>query len=66
MKPGTRLKSATCDAEVMVIRSGDGQIECGGVAMGEAPKAQAIAAAQLEIKALTSVSANQPSVAQAA
>ena len=37
-----------------------------GIAMGEAPKAQAIAAAQLEIKALTSVSANQPSVAQAA
>ncbi len=39
MKPGTRLKSATCDAEVMVIRSGDGQIECGGVAMGEAKPA---------------------------
>ena len=36
MKPGTRLKSATCDTEVMVIRSGEGQIECGGVAMGEA------------------------------
>ncbi len=40
MKPGTRLKSATCDAEVMVIRSGDGQIECGGVAMGEAKPAE--------------------------
>ncbi len=37
-----------------------------GIAMGEAPKALAIAAAQLEIKALTSVSANQPSVALAA
>ena len=35
MKPGTRLKSAVCDTEVMVIRSGDGVIQCGGVAMGE-------------------------------
>ena len=40
MKPGTRLKSATCDTEVMVIRSGEGQIECGGVAMGEAKPAE--------------------------
>ena len=36
MKPGTRLKSAVCDTEVMVIRCGDGAIQCGGVAMGEA------------------------------
>ena len=36
MKPGTRLKSAVCDTEVMVIRCGDGQIECGGAAMVEA------------------------------
>lgn len=35
MKPGTKLKSAVCDTEVMVIRSGDGAIECGGAAMGE-------------------------------
>ena len=39
MKPGTRLKSATCDTEVMVIRSGEGQIECGGAPMGEAKPA---------------------------
>jgi hypothetical protein len=36
MKPGTCLKSAACDTEVMVIRAGDGTIECGGVPMGEA------------------------------
>ena len=36
MKPGTKLKSAVCDTEVMVIRSGAGTIECGGSAMGEA------------------------------
>lgn len=37
-----------------------------GIAMGEAPKAQAIAAAELAIKALAALPANQPSVAQAA
>ncbi len=37
-----------------------------GIAMGEAPKAQALAAAELEIKALTAVPANQASVALAA
>ena len=37
-----------------------------GVAMGEAPKAQALAAAELEIKALVALPANQPSVALAA
>ncbi len=36
MKPGTRLKSAVCDTEVMVIRSNGGTFECGGVPMGEA------------------------------
>jgi hypothetical protein len=36
MKPGTRLKSAVCETEVMVIRCGDGAIECGGAPMGEA------------------------------
>ncbi len=35
MKPGTRLKSAACDTEVMVIRCGADRIECGGVAMGD-------------------------------
>lgn len=40
MKPGTRLKSAACDTEVMVIRCGDGSIECGGAAMGEAKPAE--------------------------
>ena len=33
MKPGSKLKSQVCDTEVMVIRSGAGQIECGGAAM---------------------------------
>ncbi|MBO9516993.1 MAG: hypothetical protein J7493_02885 [Porphyrobacter sp.] len=41
MKPGTRLKSATCDTEVMVIRSAEGTIECGGAPMGEARPADA-------------------------
>jgi hypothetical protein len=41
MKPGTKLKSAMCDTEVMVIRSGEGTIACGGAAMGET-KADAI------------------------
>jgi hypothetical protein len=36
MKPGTKLKSAVCDTEVMVIRAGEGAIECGGAPMGEA------------------------------
>jgi len=35
MKPGTRLKSGTCDAEVVVIRAGEGVVECGGVPMTE-------------------------------
>ncbi len=40
MKPGTRLKSAACDTEVMIIRCGAGSIECGGAAMGEAKPAE--------------------------
>ena len=40
MKPGTRLKSAADDTEVMVIRAGDGTIECGGAPMGEAKPAE--------------------------
>ena len=35
MKPGTRLKSAACATEVVVIRCGGGTIECGGAAMSE-------------------------------
>jgi len=35
MKPGTRLKSAVCDTEVMIIRCADGAIECGGAPMAE-------------------------------
>lgn len=40
MKPGTRLKSSTCETEVMVIRCGNGSIECGGAAMSEAKPAE--------------------------
>jgi hypothetical protein len=36
MKPGTRLKSAADDTEVMVIRCSSGTIECGGAPMAEA------------------------------
>ncbi len=36
MKPGSRLKSAVCDTEVIVVRSaGDTVVECGGAPMGE-------------------------------
>ncbi|MEO6092619.1 MAG: hypothetical protein ABIT04_00650 [Novosphingobium sp.] len=41
MKPGTRLKSAACDTEVMVIRTAGGSIECGGAPMAEAKPAEA-------------------------
>ena len=40
MKPGTRLKSAACDTEVMVIKCGPGTIECGGAPMAEAKPAE--------------------------
>ncbi|TGD76255.1 hypothetical protein E4634_01545 [Mangrovimicrobium sediminis] len=33
MKPGTKLKSAVCDTEVMVIRGSDASVECGGAPM---------------------------------
>lgn len=33
MKPGTKLKSAVCDTEVMVIRGADEVAECGGSPM---------------------------------
>ena len=42
MKPGSKLKSAVCDTEVMVIRGGaDAVVECGGSLMVEqAPAAR--------------------------
>ncbi len=33
MKPGSKLKSAVCATEVMVVRAGEGAIECGGAPM---------------------------------
>lgn len=36
MKPGTKLKSIVCDTEVMVIRAGEGTLECGGAPMADA------------------------------
>jgi hypothetical protein len=35
MKPGTKLKSAVCDTEVMVVRAADAVVECGGTPMAE-------------------------------
>jgi len=35
MKPGTKLKSAVCDTEVMVIKGSDVVVECGGAPMAE-------------------------------
>lgn len=35
MKPGTKLKSAVCDTEVMVIKGKDVVVECGGQPMSE-------------------------------
>jgi hypothetical protein len=39
MKPGTKLKSVVCDTEVIVIRCGEGTIECGGAPMAAEPPA---------------------------
>lgn len=33
MKPGSKLKSQVCDTEVMVIKCGAGEVQCGGAAM---------------------------------
>lgn len=52
LKAGVRLKSAVCDAEVMVIKAAapDAQLHCGGADMlamaGTRDPAQALAAAQ--------------------
>jgi len=40
MKPGTKLKSAVCDTEVMVIRGADLVVECGGEPMAEQASAE--------------------------
>jgi len=40
MKPGTKLKSAVCDTEVMVIRGATIVVECGGSPMVEEKPAQ--------------------------
>ncbi|HEX7853889.1 MAG TPA: hypothetical protein VF503_09355 [Sphingobium sp.] len=40
MKPGTKLKSTVDDTEVMVIKSGEGQIESGGAPMAEEKPAE--------------------------
>ena len=41
MKPGSKLKSAVCDTEVMVIRgAADVVVECGGAAMAEQAPAE--------------------------
>jgi hypothetical protein len=41
MKPGTKLKSAVDDTEVMVIKASDGTVSCGGAPMVEAKPAEA-------------------------
>jgi hypothetical protein len=35
MKPGSKLKSAVCDTEVMVIRGANVVVDCGGAPMVE-------------------------------
>lgn len=35
MKPGSRIKSAACASEAVVIKYGGGTIECGGLPMAE-------------------------------
>jgi hypothetical protein len=40
MKPGTKLKSAVCDTEVMVIRGSNVVVDCGGLPLAEERPAQ--------------------------
>ena len=40
MKPGSKLKSAVCDTEVMVVRASDVIVECGGAPMVETRPAE--------------------------
>ncbi len=37
MKPGTKLKSAVCDTEVMVIKGSNIVVDCGGKPMSDTP-----------------------------
>jgi len=41
MKPGTKLKSAVCDTEVMVIKGSDATVSCGGAPMLDDKPAEA-------------------------
>jgi hypothetical protein len=52
MKAGTKLKSAVCDTEVMIIRLGEGTIECGGAPMTE-DKAASLGALSADFSAGT-------------
>ena len=47
MKPGTKLKSAVCDTEVMVIRGSGLVVLCGGAPMGDNKPAEAAADPEL-------------------
>ena len=39
MKPGTRLRSSVCDAELMIIKAGESdQLTCGGQPLSESPE----------------------------
>lgn len=40
MKPGTKLKSSTCDTEIMVIRGANLVVECGGRPMSDVRPAE--------------------------
>lgn len=40
MKPGSRLKSAACDGEVVVIRYSSGTLTCGGSPLAESVDAK--------------------------
>ncbi len=40
MKPGTKLKSAVCDTEVMVIRASNVVVDCGGLPLADERPAQ--------------------------
>ena len=49
IKPGTKLKSTVCDAEVMVIRGSGVVVECGGAPMAlERPAERGTLAADLD------------------
>ena len=37
MKPGTKLSSAVCDTQVMVIKGANIEVDCGGKPMSDTP-----------------------------